>query len=523
MVEGLEIGASTASRVLRVPFGVRRRAASGVMRSHKLGDHRAGTVVTDFMDGDLAEIVRVILSSPGPLLMSGALLGEPTGYFVVVGAIETTPLGANLFALTFRIEERDFSSALLFSFDGDAPGPYTHTRSGTAYYVDADGVLQQAADGVARFTYLDLDGVRETRAYLGEPARTNQSATALTSLVLTNSATWTGTTTGPDGAVDSGKGIAHASGSVTISAQYAITATDDEPQVFRIYAKAGDADWCYLRFNTKAAGLADVYFDLANGVVGSDDVIVTGYIDPLGDGWYEIVSVCSDIDSGGSSPLALFGPAQADGDLTMAGAGAPYTYFAFPSVEADTSVWSSALDLSQTRNADLLYGAFPHAPSVFASGGVTFYLRFVERGTYLTASGHLLKIGSATAGADPRIAIRQNSNRYGITHDDGVSPQTATLGVGPTFGLPHEIRAVVNTDGSVLIGQSINGATETVTAASSAVPFTAAWAAERLYIGSDGTSGHGLNPIIAVKVVRGVYTMDEMRDFARGRLYARVA
>ena len=100
---------------------------------------------------------------------------------------------------------------------------------------------------------------------------------------------------------------------------------------------------------------------------------------------------------------------------------------------------------------------------------------------------------------------------YRVAHDNGTTAVGATLAASPSWGDTVELRGVLNADGSVLIGQSINAAAETTNSDATAAALGAAWAGTRLYVGSRVGADIGLNPILAVKVARGVRTMAYMR------------
>jgi hypothetical protein len=186
-VEGVAVSATTRTTIGDSAVGVRRRAKSGVMRSHKLGDVRVGQIHTDFMSGDEATILRAILASPGPVLHGGTLLGADA-YFHVSG-VQQQPLGADLWVLSWRIEETGFTpSPLLFSFDALAPGAYTFTRSGPAPYTDSDGVPQSAPTGVAR--------VGAFADYTDRIVLTGDSTTNIILQSDNFNATWTGVSGG---------------------------------------------------------------------------------------------------------------------------------------------------------------------------------------------------------------------------------------------------------------------------------------------------------------------------------------
>ena len=80
------------------------------------------------------------------------------------------------------------------------------------------------------------------------------------------------------------------------------------------------------------------------------------------------------------------------------------------------------------------------------------------------------------------------------------------------------MRVVLSATGTVLAGESLNGAAE-VTAAESGAPssgFPTAWSAARLYVGTPGTFGtpKGGFGFTHIAVAEGSQTLAAMRDLA---------
>jgi len=387
----------------------------------------------------------------------------------------------------------------------------THTRTGTVgWFVDSSGVLRNSDAAVPR-----VDHVGGVPYLLLEEARTNDISQAMASWTWTNSATWTNNTVGPDGGAATGLGVSHASGggvSMRATDTPAGTETANTVQSFKVYAKAGDVNWCTIRLNRLDATLVQVYYDLANGVLGTVDAGASGFINLVGNGWYECVAT-ADILTGGSSFALTIGPADADGDDTMAAAGAPYCYFYGAQVETDAPYVSSSIPTAgATRNADTFYGDFPHVPQE-----MTVYAKFIERGNSSIPSGgtdaYVMHIGT-TDTTDPRFEFFWDASQQGYAagHDNGtITPVTGVPSGTIASGDTVELRAVLNADGSMSIGQSINAGTETTANTATTATLATAWAAQRLYINSLGGALYGVNAFAAVKVAAGTKTMAEMR------------
>jgi hypothetical protein len=144
---------------------------------------------------------------------------------------------------------------------------------------------------------------------------------------------------------------------------------------------------------------------------------------------------------------------------------------------------------------------------------MTVYVKFVEAGTKDIVSGGIFHIGGASAMGDPRFHVHSDgTGLYVVRHDNGVVARDVTAATGPSLNDLVELRAVLNADGSVFLGQSIASAAETVTAATASAALAAAWNDIRVYIGSRGSADQGSNSILEIKIAAGVKTMAEMRS-----------
>lgn len=153
-------------------------------------------------------------------------------------------------------------------------------------------------------------------------------------------------------------------------------------------------------------------------------------------------------------------------------------------------------------------------PLLYLPQAMTVYVRFVEAGTISTLSDRVLQIGAA-GGTAPLLKIESSGTFYRATHDnnDG-SAVTSTLAAAPTAGQRVELRLVLGATGTVLLGQSINEGTESVTSTSGVNTLGAAWTDTRLYLNSINASNVGTNKFRDVKIMPGVRTLAQCRtDF----------
>lgn len=420
------------------------------------------------------------------------------------------------------VRRRYYSKALWRFSAGDDTRQVTFTRPGSVgAYRSFDGpiVTGSAFENQLRTSWRLVNGVLRPYTLLEVP-RTNAVSAVLTSWSITNSGTWTGTTTGPDGSPTSGKGIAHGSGGAAFRANNVPTGTptDDTVQAFSIYAKAADAGWCFVRFNRKDAALVDVYFDLVNGAIGVPDAGITGYIEALPNGWYHCEATC-DVLSGGSTAQVLVGPADADGDESMAGAGAPYVYFFGPQWEMDAKEPSSLmLAAGSSRGAEAFSDVFPYTLAQLAAmGGATLYLDFIEGlvPTWSPEGGSDRRLVNVGGGSAPAIDITRpaSGDGYRLNHY-AASTVTSTVDLNPARGNRIQLAAQFLPTGAVRLLGRKNGVTDADGGASSALtPSSGGDGLIRL--GGVGTVARGIQEYADAIVFTGLLDIAECEREAR--------
>jgi hypothetical protein len=225
----------------------------------------------------------------------------------------------------------------------------------------------------------------------------------------------------------------------------------------------------------------------------------------IGNGYWAVYGQTTSVTAANTHLLIIYSNISASaGTITV------YRANAFDDVVPSHSI----LDASETRNADTFYADFPHKPQA-----MTVYAKFIERGAIADSTGvdvRVVCIGSSASGGDPRFQVYANAGKiYKCVHDNGtaapIAGTTSTLSA-PSMGDTVELRAVLNTDGSVTIGQSINAGTEATATDTTAATLGSAWAGQRIYLNSVGGTAIGTNQFRAVKVARGVQTMRGMRN-----------
>ncbi len=380
-----------------------------------------------------------------------------------------------------------------------------------AYYVDRNGVLRLAEVDALRTEWTGSDF--STPNVLLEGARTN----AWTRSEALDDAAWTKTrcsisadaTTAPDGATTADKIVEDGTASSTHNVSRAAPAvTNDTNQAFSLFAKAAERSEIRVTYEQQDGSTAFAYIDLSTGTIGTTNDVVSVSVEAMADGWYRIELV-ADSASGGTTDTGYVYLSSGSETISYNGDGSSGVYVWGMQFEVDQSSGSSYIQTvgsTVTRAAETLTLPFQFKPQE-----MTFYLRFIEGGTILGATDtRILHIGTS-AGADPRFLVDVNSNNYRVAHDTGTTGPQATLAGAPSVGDLVELRAVLAADGSVTIGQSIAGASETTATTATTATLGSAWAGTNLYINSVQSTNHGFVKNQSVKAARGTKTMAEMR------------
>lgn len=230
-----------------------------------------------------------------------------------------------------------------------------------------------------------------------------------------------------------------------------------------------------------------------------------GY-EALADGTYRVLFSTASVTAANSNTLTIY-PAST---LALAVAETGEVYVG--GFQAEDSTYPTSYKKTTTsaaaRSADLLSFPFTTVPQ-----NMTVYVKFIERGQILQTDSRVLQIGAGNNSV-PRLVIREASGFYRVDHETAVAQVLSAQAAAPAMGNTVELRAVLGSDGSVICGQSINGAAETIAATSAGLTLSSAWSDTLLWLGQlNGASG-GANAFLSVKVAKGTKTLTEMRALA---------
>ena len=395
------------------------------------------------------------------------------------------------------------------------------TRSGIAKYHDSHGVLREVVANELRNGHF----IAGEQVRLLEDTRTNgwsfpeDLSNAVWSKVRTTIVS--NDIAAPDGKMTADKVEETAAGSNTygISRDFSAGLTDNTDTTVSVYAKADERTIIYIETVSRNNTTLRTWFNLGTGAIGTQGHTSKAWMSTtLVDDWYRC-SIAFDVESGVTNDTVRINLTDADNVTNYTGVLGSGAHFWGLDVEEDQASPSSYVD--GTRVVETFFDEFLPVPQE-----MTAYLKFIELGnSSIPASGsdvYLSKIGGSVFGGDPRWVAAfwdASGQAYGTAHDNGTTTSQAALGVAPVYGDTVELRSVLNADGSVLIGQSINEAAETTANNATAPTLQGAWADTRRYLNSSGALNQGLTGIISDKIESGTQTMAQMRALAEGDLY----
>ena len=351
----------------------------------------------------------------------------------------------------------------------------TFTRTGTAYYLDRNGVLKIAEANAVRTEWLDLDGdgIFETPAPLLEDVRT---MVALWNRDLTN-AVWTAVTCTVAKDQTGADGVANAASS--------LTATAGNATVLQAITLASSARFqsAYVK---RITGSGTIQMTMDNGATWTAVTVTSA--------WTRVTIPTQTL----ANPTVGFRIAT-NGDAIAV----DYVQNENgPSASSAVATTTAAV----TRNAEILYIPSPWPPQEMAIYGKI--LNWVGG----QVSGTLFHIGSATATTDPRIVLSiTGAGALQAVYDDGTTVASTGTVSAPSSDEDVEFLVTLSSAGVVDLAVSIDGGAQIDVSSASGGALPSAWADTRLYVNSAGSTQVGFNRVGAIKGARVIHTMPEMR------------
>lgn len=537
VIEGLTVKIATSSDLNDQPWGDFGRAFSGKMRSDRRATHRAFRFTTPELTDAAALALRLTLQSPGALACSGDQIGAESNFHarnVRYVPLETGTDGV----VSFELHETDaYSSPLLFSLHGEAPGSYTFTRSHTSgvsgQFLDADGVLTTAAENILRRPWeysADALLLPDLRSVLIEsPAFTNiVSADDLSTWNTNGTPVITGSIDDPAG----GTGAYTVEDDTTGGYEY----------IFKVFTFTGDGvktvvaivrdntfptgQYQQVRVWDNTAAATRLALQITAWTAGEPTVTAaTGtYLGKryVGNGYWAIYGQTTSMTAANTNWIDV-----APGFTTVVG---KLDVFRVNAYDSASPPWS-ILDASETKAAETFYESFPHVPQAMCGMDDFRELEVPDWTTEGGANRRIWAIDTASSAA-PRLTLdrQAGSDEYFIRHDTGGTPVTSSVDLNPSWGDRVQLFWWLFADGSVLIAgrkQALGSSTWssiTTGTQSGALALASAWSDERIYFGSVGATGRGSQLYYASVIVRDSgYDTDELLDFASARLHRKVA
>lgn len=450
-------------------------------------------------------------------------LVSPTGAALEVAIDQARATFGNV-TIPVRLRKTDQSSfqelyhgtnALWWLRGGTSLERYSFTRATAAATIGKGrGQYSAVSSGKAQVEWFDTDsdGFRETPGIRIAPARTN--------LVLQSEnfgTTWTtsGAPTRSAAALSVGTVnldlIGDTSGASADGYVQTITLTGSVAKAVSVFvapgtSQAASGSEIHLFDNTASAYRLRAGLTWASGVPSV--TMTTGtYLGAikLDNGVYRLLFQSTAVTAANTNRAQIF-PASTSGeqgDLYAGGFQVEDALCPGPYIATTTT--------TVTRNADLLsipFNARPQAMSV--------YVRFVELGNIYETSTNSRVLEIEGTSTNPRFLISWNTAHYGIQWFNAAgSTVSVAAAANPVIGDVVELLAVLQSDGSVYLTQSINGGAATTTATSSTLALGPSWGTSpKLYVGSENGSATGSMGFLNGAILRGVQSLGTMRRVA---------
>jgi hypothetical protein len=346
----------------------------------------------------------------------------------------------------------------------------TFTRSSTATYVGADGLIKSAVANEARFDHNPTTG--ESLGLLVEEARTNNALYSEqfdnAGWAIKNQITVTANaTTSPNDTVTADKLSATVNNSFSLIGQF-ITVLGAGSFTASVFAKAGEFSWLLLKQdggNAPGSTYRSAWFNLSTGVIGTVDNGLTTSMQAFSNGWYRC-SISYELTGSGTTSTAPH-VASSNGTNIVAGAdGSKGIYIWGAQLEAGAfpTSYIPTVASTVTRAADVASITGTNFSSWYNQSAGSFFVDANHKGSSHFNNAVFLKVNNGTTnnqikifsvGADPYLYIAY------------IAAEQAYIDAGSvSVGLPNKYAAGFTVNNFAL---SVNGATA-VTDASGTSP-----------------------------------------------------
>jgi hypothetical protein len=379
---------------------------------------------------------------PHAHILSSSLIGG--------GSMNTDKLSLNL----------DFTSGTMESSvkKGSIPD---FARGSTGTFTGSNGLIQSASINVPRFDYDPIS--LECKGLLIEESRTNlilrSDNLANASWSKNNLTITSDTTTSPDGSQNADKlvesvilGPHFISQSITISSSSVYSVT--------VFAKASERTWlCVDPVNPSVANNA-TFFDLANGVIGTNASGNTASITNIGNGWYRCTISRTTSVSQTSMRLEIY-PASANNTVSYLGVSSNGIFVWAAQIEAGSFPTNYIPTTSSTlaRSADICSISGSSFAGIWNQSAGTLVEKFEAspntNTTYVSASNGNIASNSVHFDND-------TGNMRAVYYSGGSAVATLGLGSIGTIGTVNTIAsAYADGDQSAARNGTLSGTTGT--------------------------------------------------------------
>ncbi len=408
-------------------------------------------------------------------------------------------------------------SSMLFDYEvGDnlAQKGATFTRASTATYVDANGILQTAASGVAR----DGHYVNGVRGLLLEKSRTNsilQSRDQTNASWTPGTATTARTAVGLDGTANSATVCTDSSATVIGILSQGVTVPVDSNTHTISFWVAKDSvtsrfPLLYAQIGGGTVVSRGVHLNTQTGATVATNIAgtTTSRVVDAGLWWVVELTLTNNSTVGNTGLSVQIYPARSTviGTDNVAAVGS--VTIGHVQVELASLFYSSPIfttTTTVTRSDDAL--SFPIS---FAEQALTAYGKWTDLGSQLGGAGSF-SIGDFNV--RPGIIVYHSSSTAvsSAFHNGTAQVNGGTFSSGIVYGDSVEARLLFTLSGTVQRGSARNGGAETLGVASAGQALGSGWGGSKVLVNDYDTSHKGFASFQSIRIMTGVQSLATMR------------